>query len=135
MLHIIKGFDSSKQFELELAFRFRNEAFVEEAGWENLRQKQTAMNDYLWFVLGDVNRSAQQEVIKFITPMDQDETSCQVSMLTLKRGKEIFEELGRQGVMVDWREPNVIRIAPVPLYNTFEDVWRFGNILRSILNE
>jgi len=107
----------------------------EEAGWENLRQKQSAMSDYLWFVLGDVNRSAQQEVIKFITPMDQDDTSCQVSMLTLKGGKEILKELGRQGVMVDWREPNVIRIAPVPLYNTFEDVWRFGNIIRLILNE
>lgn len=93
------------------------------------------MNDYVWHVLHDVNRSAQQEVIKFITPMDQDEISCQVSMLTLKRGKEIFEELGRQGVMVDWREPDVIRIAPVPLYNTFEEVWRFGNIIRSILNQ
>ena len=107
----------------------------EEAGWENLRQKQKAMNDYVWHVLHDVNRSAQQEVIKFITPMDQGEISCQVSMLTLKRGKEIFEELGRQGVMVDWREPDVIRIAPVPLYNTFEEVWRFGNIIRSILNQ
>ena len=107
----------------------------EEAGWENLRQKQRAMNDYLWFVLDELNRSAQQEAIEFITPRDQDERSCQVSMLTLKRGKEIFEELGRQGVMVDWREPNVIRIAPVPLYNTFEEVWRFGNIIRLILNE
>ena len=56
-------------------------------------------------------------------------------MLMLTRGREIFEELGRQGVMVDWREPNVIRIAPVPLYNTFEEIWRFGNIIRSILNQ
>jgi kynureninase len=56
-------------------------------------------------------------------------------MLMLRRGREIFEELGRQGVMVDWREPNVIRIAPVPLYNTFEEIWRFGNIIRSIVNQ
>ena len=49
-------------------------------------------------------------------------------MLMLKKGKEIFNELNRQGVIADWREPNVIRVAPVPLYNTFEDVWTiWGN--------
>jgi len=51
----------------------------------------------------------------------------------LNRGKEIFDELTKQGVIADWREPNVIRVAPVPLYNSFEDVWRFGNIIESIL--
>jgi kynureninase len=54
-------------------------------------------------------------------------------MLMLNRGKEIFDELTKQGVIADWREPNVIRIAPVPLYNSFEDFWRFGNIIESIL--
>ena len=107
----------------------------EEAGWDNLRAKQKKMNNYLWFVLGELNRSSDKEVIEFITPKNNGEISCQVSMLMLRRGREIFEELGRQGVMVDWREPNVIRIAPVPLYNTFEEVWRCGNIIRSILNQ
>jgi len=107
----------------------------EEAGWDNLRAKQKKMNNYLWFVLGELNRSSDKEVIEFITPNNNGEISCQVSMLMLRRGREIFEELGRQGVMVDWREPNVIRIAPVPLYNTFEEVWRCGNIIRSILNQ
>jgi len=107
----------------------------EEAGWETLRQKQKELNDYLWFVLGELNRSADKDAIEFITPKNKDEVSCQVSLLMRKRGKEIFEELTRQGVMVDWREPNVIRMAPVPLYNTFEEVWRFGNIIRSILNQ
>jgi len=107
----------------------------EEAGWDNLRAKQKKMNNYLWFVLGELNRSSDKEVIEFITPNNNGEISCQVSMLMLSRGREIFEELGRQGVMVDWREPNVIRIAPVPLYNTFEEVWRCGNIIRSILNQ
>ena len=107
----------------------------EEAGWDNLRAKQKKMNNYLWFVLGELNRSSDKEVIEFITPNNNGEISCQVSMLMLRRGREIFEELGRQGVMVDWRQPNVIRIAPVPLYNTFEEVWRFGNIIRSILNQ
>ena len=107
----------------------------EEAGWDNLQAKQKKLNTYLWFALGELNRSSDKEVIEFITPNNNGEISCQVSMLMLRRGREIFEELGRQGVMVDWREPNVIRIAPVPLYNTFEEVWRCGNIIRSILNQ
>jgi kynureninase len=106
----------------------------EEAGWEKLQARQRSLNKYLWFVLEDLNTSADNDSIKFITPKNP-EVSCQVSMLMLTRGKEIFEELLRQGVMVDWREPNVIRIAPVPLYNTFEEIWRFGNIIRSILNQ
>jgi kynureninase len=56
-------------------------------------------------------------------------------MLILKKGKQIFDALIDQGVIGDWREPNVIRVAPVPLYNTFEDVWKFGNIIEIILNE
>ncbi|MBL7779705.1 MAG: hypothetical protein JNM22_00720, partial [Saprospiraceae bacterium] len=46
------------------------------------------------------------------------------------RGKALFEYLSENGVVADWREPNVIRFAPVPLYNTFEDVWRLGNLIR-----
>ena len=52
----------------------------------------------------------------------------------LQKGKEIFNELSRQGVIADWREPDVIRAAPVPLYNTFEDVWRFGEIVSTTIN-
>lgn len=107
----------------------------EEAGWDNLQAKQRSLNNYLWFVLGDLNKSSGNKVIEFISPANKDNISCQVSMLMLKKGREIFEALGRQGVMVDWREPNVIRIAPVPLYNTFEEAWRFGNIIQSILNQ
>lgn len=107
----------------------------EQAGRKKLQAKQRTLNNYLWFVLGKLNESLGKKVIEFITPKNDDVISCQVSMLMLTRGKEIFEELGRQGVMVDWREPNVIRIAPVPLYNTFEDVWRFGNIILSIINQ
>jgi kynureninase len=55
-------------------------------------------------------------------------------MLMLKDGIKIFNELTNHGVIADWREPNVIRVAPVPLYNTFEDVWQLGSIIESILN-
>jgi kynureninase len=52
----------------------------------------------------------------------------------LRSGKKIFDELTKHGVLADWREPNVIRIAPVPLYNSFEDVYRFGEIISNIIN-
>lgn len=114
----------------------------DEAGWGKILAKKKLLNNYLWFILDDINRSAPHKIIEFITPRpdpdsyrDQVERGCQVSMFMLQRGKEIFQELGRQGVMADWREPNVIRIAPVPLYNSFEEVWKFGNIVRGILNQ
>ena len=53
----------------------------------------------------------------------------------LERGKEIFDELNANGVIADWRQPNVIRVAPTPLYNSFEDVWRFGEIILNILKK
>ena len=55
-------------------------------------------------------------------------------MNMLQRGKEIYTELMKQGFYVDWREPSVIRLAPVPLYNTFEEVWKFGEALKKILS-
>jgi len=104
-----------------------------DAGWEKILSKKKLLNDYLWFILETINTSTSESVIKIITPRDGNQKGCQVSMLMLQRGKEIFGELGKQGVMADWREPDVIRIAPVPLYNRFEEVWRFGNIIGSIL--
>ena len=69
-----------------------------------------------------------------ITPVNEMERGCQVSILMLKNGKEVFTALTENGVVADWREPNVIRVAPVPLYNTFEDVWKFGEIMRTTIN-
>ena len=53
-------------------------------------------------------------------------------MLMLKNGKPLFDELKKQGVIADWREPNVIRVAPVALYNSFEDIYRFGEIINGL---
>ena len=72
-------------------------------------------------------------MIEIITPRNENEHGCQVSMFMLEKGKEIFESLKNNSVIVDWREPNVIRLAPVPLYNTFEDIYRFGEIIKRIL--
>ena len=91
------------------------------------------LNAYLWFLLDEVNNSLDNRIIEYITPRKKEERGCQVSVLMLEKGKEVFDELTTEGVMVDWREPNVIRLAPVPLYNSFEEVWQFANILRQIL--
>jgi kynureninase len=106
----------------------------EEAGMEKLHAKRKVLSGYLHFVLNDINSRQAEKLLEIITPASETERGCQVSILILNRGKEIFDELTKQGVIADWREPNVIRIAPVPLYNSFEDIWRFGNIISDILN-
>ena len=105
----------------------------EEAGMELLHEKRKQLSAFLHFILQDINSQADEKLIEVITPENEGERGCQVSMLMLRRGKEIFRELASHGVIADWREPNVIRVAPVPLYNTFEDVWKFGSIISSIL--
>ncbi len=69
-----------------------------------------------------------------ITPKARDERGSQLSILVHGRGKGLFDALTASGVVVDWREPNVIRMAPAPLYNSFEDVYRFGEILQQCLS-
>jgi kynureninase len=105
----------------------------EEAGMERLHEKRKLLSGYLHFVLNDINSRQKEKLLEIITPSNETERGCQVSMLMLKRGKEIFNELTKQGVIADWREPNVIRVAPVPLYNSFEDLWRFGSIISTII--
>jgi kynureninase len=102
----------------------------EEAGMENLLKKSKMLTGYLFFILEEIN--ANKKIIEVITPNDEEERGCQVSMLMLEKGKEIFDALKRHGVLSDWREPDVIRVAPVPLYNTFEDVYQFGQILKHL---
>jgi kynureninase len=101
----------------------------EEAGWKNILTKSQSLNEYLWNLLDEV----QQNKISCITPRKKEERGAQVSLLTLRNGKKIFDELAAAGFITDWREPDLIRIAPVPLYNTYEEVWRFADTLKSIL--
>ncbi|HEY9363773.1 MAG TPA: kynureninase, partial [Chitinophagaceae bacterium] len=68
-------------------------------------------------------------IIEVITPGNENERGCQVSFIVKRNGKDIFKYLMANGVSVGWREPEVIRVAPVPLYNTFEEVWKFGQMI------
>jgi kynureninase len=103
----------------------------EEAGMARLRSKGKALSSYLMYILNEINEDSPEKLIEIITPADENERGCQVSMLMLKDGKRIFEALKKHGILADWREPNVIRVAPVPLYNSFEDVYRFGETIES----
>lgn len=128
-----EGWQLSNAPILSMAAHKASVDLFDEAGFNHLTKKGQQLSDYLMFVLDDINASQQHPIIEMITPRAPTEKGCQVSMLMLQRGKEIFEQLIKEGVIADWREPNVIRVAPVPLYNTFEDIWRFGDIIRRIL--
>ncbi len=104
-----------------------------EAGFKNIIAKMKKLSAYLFFIIDDINASASKKVIEIITPPNEDEHGCQVSLLMLRNGKEIFESLKKNGVIVDWREPDVIRLAPVPLYNTFTDIYLFGEIIKGMI--
>jgi len=97
------------------------------AGIENLRQKSLLLTAYLECILEEANRKKQ--LFEIITPGDPQARGCQISALTGPGGRALFDHLAANGAICDWREPNVIRFAPVPLYNSFEDVWRLGQLL------
>jgi kynureninase len=130
-----EGWQLSNAPVLSMAAHKASLDIFEDAGMENLFAKGKLLSDYLLFVMDDMNRASGEKQMEIITPRHEKEKGCQVSLLMLQKGKEVFDALKENGVMADWREPNVIRVAPVPLYNTFEDVFMFGRIVRSILNQ
>ncbi len=97
----------------------------DKAGMKNLREKSLLLTAYLEYLL----LKGKRKDLKIITPSNPDERGCQLSIVMEKDGKNTFNKLTENGIIADWREPDVIRIAPVPLYNSFEDVWRFAKIM------
>ncbi|MEY2491852.1 MAG: kynureninase [Verrucomicrobiota bacterium] len=105
--------------------------FDEAGGMEPLRAKSIKLTGYLQYLLEQPSRKRRPGSDRYsvITPCDIESRGCQLSILVQEHAKELFSELQAAGVKCDFREPNVIRAAPTPLYNTFHDVWRFANIL------
>ncbi|MEP6682120.1 MAG: kynureninase [Parafilimonas sp.] len=130
-----EGWQLSTPPALLLAAHKASLDIFEEAGFENLHTKRKTLTAYLHFVLNNINQKNNKKSIEIITPESEAEHGCQVSMLMHENGSLIFDALTGEGVIADWREPNVIRVAPVPLYNTYEDVWQFGNIISKILQQ
>jgi kynureninase len=102
-----------------------------EAGMPNLRRKSGQLTGYLEFILNELD--PHHQIIKLLTPSDPKERGCQLSIFMKTNGEKIFNRIIKAGVIADWREPNVVRLAPAPLYNSFEDVFRFGEIFREAL--
>ncbi|MFZ6050382.1 kynureninase [Halocola ammonii] len=100
------------------------------AGMISLTEKSKQLTGYLEFVLKTVSAKAENLEIEILTPETPDERGCQLSVFTHGQGKALFDKLTEEGVVADWREPNVIRMAPVPMYNSFMDIYRFGEILQ-----
>jgi len=102
----------------------------EEVGMEKLREKSILLTNYLEFIVNYINDN-KKSFLEIITPKNTKERGCQLSIIAHGYGRDLFEELSRNHVVVDWREPNVIRVAPVPFYNSFEDVFKLGRILNN----
>ena len=107
----------------------------DQVGMEALREKSIQLTGYQEFIINDINERNSHIKLEIITPKDPNKRGCQLSIVAHGQGKAMFEKISNKGVVADWREPNVIRIAPVPLYNSFEDAYNFGKIIEACINE
>lgn len=96
--------------------------------FKKLREKSILLTGYLEFLLYQIPNHDLK--FRILTPADPKQRGCQLSIRTWKNGKQLFQRLAQAGIIADWREPGVIRVAPVPLYNTFEEVFRFAEIFK-----
>jgi kynureninase len=100
-----------------------------QVGMDKLIQKRNQITAYLEFAINEISKEANAN-FEIITPKNQRERGCQLSVFFHGQGKELFNYLTQNGVVVDWREPNVIRFAPVPFYTRYIDIFEFGQILK-----
>lgn len=103
------------------------------AGMERLRNKSVQLTGYLRWIIEGVSQK-NGGLFNIITPRDSAQSGAQLSILVKGDGRGIFKRLTERGVLCDWREPDVLRMAPVPMYNSFEDVFRFGEALNAALS-
>lgn len=103
----------------------------DEAGMAALRKKSLSLTGYLEYLLSSDDLISRN--IDILTPTDPEARGCQLSVFIAKNGKQIYDGLIAQGVILDWREPNVIRVAPTPMYNTFSEVYEFCQILKALI--
>ncbi|WP_426329671.1 kynureninase [Pedobacter sp. R-06] len=105
----------------------------EQAGFiEPLRNKSIALTAYLEFIINEVNKELGVMQYKIITPKVAKDRGAQLSIIAQQNGKQIFDGLMANHILGDWREPDVIRLSAVPLYNSFEDVYLAGQALLKV---
>ncbi|MEY2702322.1 MAG: Kynureninase [Bacteroidota bacterium] len=124
------GWQVSNLPVLSLAPYLASVEMFNSVGMDKLIAKRNLITSYLEFVLQEIDKEVEQANFEIITPSNPAERGCQLSVYLHGQGKELFNYLMQNGVVTDWREPNVIRLAPVPFYTSFEDMYEFGQILK-----
>jgi kynureninase len=123
-----EGWQLSNAPVLGMAAHLSSLQIFKEAGMERIGSKRDLITAYLEYLILKVSEE-NGNFLKIITPNSIFERGSQLSLVLEKDGKKKFDLLTEQGIIADWREPNVIRIAPAPLYNSFEDCWHFAEVL------
>lgn len=129
-----EGWQLSNAPVLGMAAHLASLDIFDEAGMGRIGEKRNQLTAFLEFVIEHVSENNKDRVtFEIITPRDPAKRGAQLSILVHGQGKALFDALSAEGVVADWREPNVIRIAPVPLYNSFEDCYWFGQLLEKAI--
>ncbi|WP_184549116.1 kynureninase [Mucilaginibacter sp. FT3.2] len=102
-------------------------------GIDALRKKSVALTAFFEFLINEINKGQAEDIFRIITPANPDIRGCQLSVVCGQNAKAIFKYLADNGVIGDWREPDVIRLSAVPLYNTFQDVYHAAKHLADAL--
>ena len=129
-VHGANGWQVSNLPILSMAPYLASVDMFAEIGMKKLVAKRNLITSYLEFISHEIDAELDGAEFEILTPANQEERGCQLSVYLHGQGKELFHYLMKNGVVTDWREPNVIRLAPVPLYTSFEDMYNFGQILK-----
>jgi kynureninase len=127
-----EGWQLSNAQILPMAAHLAALELFDQVGMTALREKSLSLTAFAQACIDQINQR-NNHPIQIITPTNTAERGCQLSLIFKKDGKRIFSSLQQAGIVADWREPDVIRIAPVPMYNTFEEVWNFARHLEQSL--
>ncbi len=131
-----EGWQLSNAPILPMAAHLASLDIFDEVGMEALIKKRIDLTNYLEFLIKDLSvRKGENCSFEIITPNLPEKRGAQLSILAHGMGKSMFDAITKMGVIADWREPNVIRIAPVPLYNSYEDVYRFCSCLEKAIED
>lgn len=133
-VHGADGWQISNLPILSLAPYLASVEMFAEVGMDKLIAKRNLITSYLEFILHEIDKELEGADFEILTPSNQEERGCQLSVYLHGQGRELFDRLMKNGVITDWREPNVIRLAPAPFYCSFEDMYEFGQILKQLIS-
>lgn len=129
-----EGWQLSNAPILGMAAHLASLDIFEEAGMDRIGSKRDLMTAFMEFVIDDISEKNKDRcTFELITPRDKTKRGAQLSIMAKGQGRALFDALSDLGVVADWREPNVIRIAPAPLYNSYEDCYWFGQLLEKAI--